>query len=178
MNFYTKQSIGKKFGMLTIVSHHSRSRGYNCQCECGRMTISTLYKLKTGRRRSCGCREFYGKENKNYRGYDNLTKTQWWLIKYRAKRRKMKINVTRDYAWKLFLKQNRKCRFTGWPLQFGSYYYNVETTASLDRIDSSKGYVKGNVQWLHKDVNRMKWSKSDTDFIKMCHAVAGNCPIK
>ena len=29
-------------------------------------------------------------------------------------------------------------------------------TASLDRIDSSKGYQPGNVWWVHKRVNRLK----------------------
>lgn len=177
MNYHVKKAIGQKFGMLTIVSHHSRSRGYNCKCECGGMTISTLYKLKTGRRRSCGCREFYGKENKNYRGYDDLTETQWWVIKYRAKRRHMEMNITREYAWELFVKQEKKCKFTGWPLKFGSYHYRAETTASLDRIDSSKGYVEGNVQWVHKDINKMKLNKSDAEFIKMCHAISQHCPI-
>lgn len=41
-------------------------------------------------------------------------------------------------------------------------------TASLDRIDSSKGYIEGNVQWLHKDINRLKINYSDEDLIQIC----------
>jgi hypothetical protein len=45
-------------------------------------------------------------------------------------------------------------------------------TASVDRIDSSKDYVEGNVQWLHKDINRMKWDLDTDKFIELCKLVA------
>jgi hypothetical protein len=45
------------------------------------------------------------------------------------------------------------------------------TTASVDRIDSSKGYIKGNVQWVHKTINKMKWGYSQGEFIEFCEAV-------
>lgn len=47
-------------------------------------------------------------------------------------------------------------------------------TASLDRIDSSKGYIEGNVQWLHKDINQMKINFNQKDFIKYCKLIAKN----
>jgi hypothetical protein len=45
-------------------------------------------------------------------------------------------------------------------------------TASADRIDSSRGYVEGNVQWVHKWINLMKLDHSQHDFISYCAAVA------
>lgn len=47
-----------------------------------------------------------------------------------------------------------------------------EITASIDRIDNSKGYVEGNVQWVHKEINKMKFTKSDIDFVHFCTLVA------
>lgn len=47
-----------------------------------------------------------------------------------------------------------------------------EGTASLDRIDSSRGYVEGNVQWVHKDVNFMKQALSQERFVELCTLVA------
>lgn len=43
-----------------------------------------------------------------------------------------------------------------------------EQTASLDRIDSSKGYIPGNVQWVHKDVNKMKLALSEKRLLELC----------
>jgi hypothetical protein len=50
----------------------------------------------------------------------------------------------------------------------------LDNTASLDRIDSSLGYVRGNVQWLHKDVNWMKNTLDQDRFIELCKAIVNH----
>lgn len=61
-----------------------------------------------------------------------------------------------------------ECKLSGWPIKI-SYF---EQTASLDRIDSTKPYIAGNVQWVHTMVNMCK-NKYDQDlFIDMCKAIA------
>jgi len=45
-------------------------------------------------------------------------------------------------------------------------------TASFDRIDSSTGYEKGNIQWVHVMVNMCKNKYSQDRFVEMCKAVA------
>mgnify|MGYP007044016634 CR=1 FL=1 len=47
-------------------------------------------------------------------------------------------------------------------------------TASLDRIDSSKGYIEGNVQWVHKDINWMKQDFNEEYFIFLCSEITKN----
>lgn len=46
--------------------------------------------------------------------------------------------------------------------------------SDLDRIDSSKGYIIDNVQWVHKDVNLMKLSHSKNTFIQICNQVSNH----
>jgi len=46
--------------------------------------------------------------------------------------------------------------------------------ASLDRIDSSKGYIVGNIQFVSQAINYMKNSLSHEDTIKMCKIIASN----
>jgi len=51
-------------------------------------------------------------------------------------------------------------------------------TASLDRIDSTKNYTIDNIQWVHKDVNKMKMDFSQEYFIEMCRLVTLTCKDK
>lgn len=60
-------------------------------------------------------------------------------IKQSAIKRKIEFNVSVDYLWNLFLKQNKRCAITN------DVIHDFKT-ASLDRIDSSKGYIESNVQ--------------------------------
>jgi hypothetical protein len=60
------------------------------------------------------------------------------------------------------------CALTGWPI---SIKYGMQT-ASLDRIDSKKGYEPDNIQWVHKMVNMSKNKYDQYQFIEMCKAVA------
>jgi len=60
--------------------------------------------------------------------------------------------------------QNGICEFTGVNLILSSYSKiskNPIYAASLDRIDNSKGYIKGNIRWVSRAINWMKNSMSD-----------------
>jgi len=81
------------------------------------------------------------------------------------------FSITIEYAWDLFLKQNRKCAMSGMEINFAATGKD-KFTASLDRIDSNEGYVDGNVQWVHKDINWMKNTFSQQHFVDMCKKVA------
>jgi hypothetical protein len=86
-----------------------------------------------------------------------------------------KSAMSRGIFWELTLedmiaKYDGKCSLTGWDI---SMNYD-QNTASLDRIDSSKGYIKGNIQWVHTMVNMCKNKYNENTFIEMCCAVAKN----
>ena len=71
--------------------------------------------------------------------------------------------------------QNKKCAITGTDIYF-STKISGNGSASLDRIDSKAGYIIGNVQWVHKDINWMKADFGETEFIEWCKKVAINNP--
>ena len=178
MNGHIKKMIGKKFGMLTVMSHKSRCEGYICACDCGNTTVARAYRLKRGLHNSCGCVHYRKEqESPNYKGLGTLSKTHWYNIEYGAKRRNLIFDISMEDAWNLFLKQNKKCAYTGWDIEFGSPYRNIKTTASLDRIDSSKGYTIDNIQWLHKDVNYMKSNMCPKRFIEICKTITNNFAV-
>lgn len=60
------------------------------------------------------------------------------------------------------------CALTNWNLSLK--YSN--TTASLDRINSSVGYTPENIQWVHSMINMCKNKYTQDKFIEMCKAVA------
>lgn len=93
----------------------------------------------------------------------------WSRIKSNAKQKGREFNITPEYVWELFLKQDKKCALSGILLNLKTIYH---VTASLDRIDSNIGYVEGNVQWVHKEINMMKNNMTDNDFINFCCSVA------
>jgi hypothetical protein len=119
-----------------------------------------------------------GANHKDWKGYGEISSSFWSDILRNAKRRSRELpfTITLAYAWDLFLKQDRKCALTGCPLvmkavRFRKGGYRLKRTASLDRINSTKGYVEGNVQWVHKDVNLMKQAQPESKFKQMCLAV-------
>jgi hypothetical protein len=44
-------------------------------------------------------------------------------------------------------------------------------TASLDRIDNTKGYEEGNVWWVHKEANRLKNNYTLNDLLYWCRLI-------
>ena len=67
---------------------------------------------------------------------------------------------------------NDYCAISGIPITYKKMCRQTDCTASLDRIDSSKGYVKGNTQWVHKDINRMRMQMSMDKFISVCKQIS------
>ena len=77
---------------------------------------------------------------------------------------------------KILIQQNYKCSLSGVDLFFHKKGRKNRSTGtiSLDRIDSSKGYIKGNVQWVHKTINKIKLKLSNSEFKYWCKLVAEN----
>jgi len=171
--------LRKRFGRLVVVSYAGvRSKQcpvslWTCKCDCGTEKVVRSDLLKRGLTKSCGC--LYarkGLESPLWNGIGDISKTVLTRIKQDAKTRKIPFDLTLEYLWELYLKQNKKCALTGDDICFGAFAKDNSRTASLDRIDSSFGYVTGNVQWVHKTVNFAKQSLSQKEFIALCHRVA------
>lgn len=110
-------------------------------------------------------------ENNNHKGWIKDVLRYSFCKKYElsAGLRNIEWSLEYEYLADLLIEQDFKCSLTGWDIDALSVGNN---TASLDRIDSSVGYVKGNVQWVHKMVNMCKQQYSQEDFIEMCTSVA------
>lgn len=175
--------IGKTFGKLTVTGEHSKTRNghkrFTCVCECGNTCNILGTHLRQGNTKSCGCDRPVGKTHHQWNGVGEISGDFWHNHITRSasgdkgRRTPVELSITKEYAWKLFLKQDRKCALSGIELIFPKKHKDKIWNASLDRIDSSKGYIEGNVQWVHKDVNIMKNKFENQYFIDMCKKIAG-----
>ena len=95
----------------------------------------------------------------------------------RAKKKEHEVSDELDVEFLLGIYQEQQglCAISGLPLTWG--YEGQEhansgdrrgTNISIDRIDSSRGYVPGNVRLVCDRVNRIKSNMDDTDLYFWC----------
>lgn len=93
-------------------------------------------------------------------------------VKTRAKRSRLEVNITKEYVNELYKNQNGKCKLSGIEITLPKTWRDRTYSASLDRIDSEKGYIIGNVQWVHKHINVMKNTFPEEMFIFLCKKIS------
>jgi hypothetical protein len=177
----------KRFGRLVVSHFHdikNQQKRWFCICDCGNTRILRTGDLNYGETNSCGClqKEIAAKYlnrggGQRWSGHGEIPGSYWRRLRRGAVKRGISFEIAIKYAWRLFVRQKRKCALSGREIGFKTYGVSQKlskNTASLDRIDSKKGYVKRNLQWLHKDINRLKNNYSQSEFIAMCKEVAKN----
>lgn len=166
-------------GRLTVLEKTRKRNAdkrilWKCLCDCGNIVeISGKY-LKSGHTQSCGCikREAVREKHHQWTGFGDISGKIFCNIKKRAEIRKFDFDLTIEYMWELFLKQDKKCAYSGVSLVFPARSgVGDDGTASLDRIDSSKGYIIGNVHWVHKWINFMKSDFLEEEFLQWCYLI-------
>lgn len=123
-------------------------------------------------------------ERENHRWISNrvgdLTGTYFTYLRKKARERKLEFLVTKEELWDLFERQKHKCALSGVLITLSTKInsqHNVdrtEHTASLDRIDNTKGYTIDNVQWVHKTVNRMRGQYSIDEYVEWCKKITNH----
>lgn len=175
--------IGQKFHDWTVISSErilkgEESRGnylFKVKCKCGFEKNLPVYVLNTGRSKMCRiCRS-----NRRLKLYKELPLLYFKRIKIGALDRNLKFTITPKYIYDLFIQQRGFCILSGVKIEFFPVSLRTQKgrrnhTASLDRIDSTRGYIKGNVQWVHKRVNAMKMDMNDKEFIEWCKLIVNN----
>jgi len=189
-----KAIIGTKYNEYEVISNelfftkNDSHPKFKVRCNCGEIKEVRADWLKSGKRKKCiKCSSKITYKNAIklgkkvgfvtcHQGVGNLTKVAYGYIKRNASRRNLEWDLDINFLWDLFLKQEKKCKLTGQYIHLTEKRKNSNIdwnlmTASLDRIDSNKGYIKDNVQWVHKDINRFKNNYSQEKFIEMCKLV-------
>lgn len=125
---------------------------------------------------------------KNINRKDEFTPFRWHLNNARSRDKRhydrhhydKGFDIDLPYLKEQWERQGGICPYTGWKLK------NLKSTcvsaslpktpdrASLDKIDSSKGYIKGNVQFISMMANFAKLDWSESELISFCTSVVKN----
>jgi len=103
-------------------------------------------------------------KNPAWKGFGVVPGKVFSKLKRDAERRNLPFEITIEDIAHQYSKQRERCAFTGLEIFFG-------TDASVDRIDSSKGYTTENIQIVHKILNMMKRDMPNDVFIAWCKCV-------
>lgn len=102
-------------------------------------------------------------------GLDGSIKTMLASAKTRAKKRDWEFDIDEDYLLSI---ATEHCPVDGRPLDWDKKLStngrSSPTSPSLDRLDSSRGYVKGNVRIIGDQWNRWKSNMTLEDVEKLC----------
>jgi hypothetical protein len=166
------ESCGKLFKKENKEINRCKKRGI--QHYCG---LSCVAKYRNSLMTKNYWKEQYSK-HPSFKGYENNRQDQYspfrtFVSKGRASIKKKGCTLDVEYLKMLWENQNGKCPYTGIQmiLPKNTIEYNSIKSlkkASLDRIDSSKGYIKGNVEFVCSGINFAKndFTKKDmTSFL-------------
>lgn len=141
---------GMRFKSLVALRHvGSNEKGHalwECQCDCGKTTITLANRLLTGNTGTCGCRNGHGmRYARIYRTWTNMKarcynpKEQHYKY-YGAKGISVCSKWKKDFT--VFLR---------WSLENG-----YSDSLTIDRINPTMGYSPDNCQWLTVSENVKK----------------------
>jgi hypothetical protein len=178
-----KDRTNDKHGRLTVISHAGKDTRnkhlWLCLCECGNEKIVVSDNLSSGKSNSCGClkSEFLARSGNQYGVYKDresaLLKVQYSHLKRR--------NESKGFTDTLSLEDF--CLLSKTPCKYCGLEHSKEIEDRLneskkgkrlsdhvlkcngvDRVDSSKGYTKGNSVPCCKFCNFAKHTMSESDF--------------
>jgi len=195
-----KDCIGQTFGFLTILEVLPNDK-VKCQCSCGTLRLFNWKDIRRGRTKGCGCRRNtpelrvlakeraiqFQKEGILNRGYirkDAKCPFKYILRMLNRPNRKP-CNLTIEDLKEVWEETHGVCPYTKIKLilPIGSTNPNPAISykmASVDRIDSSKGYLKGNIQYVSRNINLAKGILSHQqmlDFINLIKKDGREGPI-
>jgi hypothetical protein len=151
--------VGHKYSRLTVIEQReSDKRGgsrWLCQCDCGKTLVVSSHNLRSGNTKSCGClwkdivllpegesafNQLYNRIKQDVRGHE--------------------FDLTKEQVRALI---EQPCHYCGLPpsqkMKVDTHGYNGGIVYNgIDRLDSTRGYVTGNVVPCCKYCN---WAKND-----------------
>lgn len=151
------------------------------KCTCGETNPENFYPKRKSKCKKCildGAKNKYANlsesdkksyiEKQNKWQDDNFLQYRLLQARSRAKSKNIPFEIDVNYLEDLLSNQENRCFYSGLEMELnraGNY------SASIDRVDSSKGYVKGNVVFVIWAVNTMKNDLDENEFLRIVEAI-------
>ncbi len=159
---------GTTFGKLVVLSYAGSKRYasnsknfYLCRCECGKEITAESQNLKTGNTSSCGCRwreSVSGANSSLYNG--GRLKAEYRRQVKNALKRELDFTLTFEEVEAFF---SGNCNYCG--AAPAPDHRNLVRNG-MDRLDSSKGYIKDNVVSCCFGCNHVKQDVEYSQFVE------------
>lgn len=166
----TNDLLGRTFGELTVIKYIGSVNGkvvWRCECSCGgEVDVNSGDLTRKDNKKITRCSNPIhrsGEMSSFWKGQFGISATYFRSLEAGATARGFCFEIDYEDMAKVF---TGYCALSGLPIKLG-------VDASLDRIDSSVGYTPDNIQWLHKDVNRIKSDLNQDYFINLCKKIVG-----
>lgn len=151
-----------------------RNKSLNKKLFCSRSCACSYgNKMSVGKLRNRNNISLYCKNR-----IDGLTYFRYYLKS--AKNKYKELNITIYDLKNQWEKQNGICPYTNLQLELRSTSKPVDNKfiqASLDRIDSSKGYIVDNIQFISMPINFLKGQMSNEETIKYLKLITNNISL-
>ena len=173
--------VGQQFERLTVIKRVPVPKGrplqkayWLCKCECGSNVIVPTEKLTGKETRSCGCLRMERLNGIHYTERD-VTKDVFRPILCNMQRSRHSVSLTLQDLKEVWANQQGICTYTGLKLLLPTWGDCIKKDihlASVDRIDSSKGYERDNIQFVSAIANYAKNTFTHEQMVDFCKIVA------
>lgn len=140
---------------------------------------STKSVIRNNRRHIC--KECATKRQRNHdlelSDNEKLEKCLRWRFlaaKDRAVKHNISFNLELQYILDLWDSQKGVCALSGLPMTFELKQGRISTNVSIDKIDRTLGYVKGNIQLVCMACNQIKSDLTEIEMYNFCKNIVKN----
>lgn len=171
---------GENKSLEGYYKNRSTKDGHFNICKLCTNTVNRKYeKSDRGKHvRSKTSKTYYRSEQGKKRDKELKTKSINHYLKYRLKnirspgrRKKRKVDIDLNYLLNLYHTQSGRCNIS--KVHMTHALFDLKCV-SIDRIDSSKGYIKGNIQLVCRAINLGKQHLPNQAMIEFINEVANN----
>ena len=169
---------GQKFNKLTALKYIFKNKNYQqywlFKCDCGKEKEMRICSIISGVTKSCGCftdglirKTENSAFEKLYRDYS-----------YGSQQRGLDFELDKEFFRNLTIQKCTYCGREPYNVRYNQAKSEGYLYSGIDRVDSSKGYLKDNVTSCCSICNRMKSNISSEDFINTIKLIFNNLNIE